>query len=123
LTLLTEAQREKLLANGRKPDQDYPPVCKITMIGTSFTCLLSEMDQDEDQVFGYFDHGFGYPELGYGSLTEMQEAAKDLCHPLVNDSQFEGRFPMSEYTRAGRAAQRIVEPQAKVVSMQHRPGA
>lgn len=106
MPLFTDQQRRQLLANGRKPDKDYPPVAKLMM--ANFICLLSEMDADEDYVFGYFDHGFGCPELGYGSLNEMRDASKELCLPLVNDADFKATQSMSAYTAAGRRAGRIV---------------
>ena len=36
------------------------------------TWLLTELDEDGDQAFGLCDLGFGCPELGYVSLTEMR---------------------------------------------------
>ena len=40
----------------------------------SSTWLIHSMDpHDEDTLFGLCDHGFGFPELGYVSLSELQE--------------------------------------------------
>lgn len=108
MTQLTDAQRQQLLANGRKPDQDYAPVCRLFIENTNFICLLSEMDSDEDTVFGYFDHGMGFPELGYGSMSEMEDAAQSLGRELSSDPTFKGQWPMSVYTLYGRRADRIV---------------
>lgn len=105
---MTPEEKSKLLENGRHPDQDHAPVCRLFIENTNFMCLLSEMDADEDQVFGYFDHGMGFPELGYSSMSEMEETARSLGRELSSDPDFKGEAPMSVYTFFGRRAERII---------------
>ena len=65
MKLLTEKQREALLANGRIRDQDHPPVVKFFNPCGAATWLCSELDpEDGDTLFGLGDHGFRLARTG-----------------------------------------------------------
>jgi hypothetical protein len=79
MQLITSAQREKLLENGRaqlaaidRQDQviDFEPVVKLFTPYGNATWLLTELNPDIDLAFGLCDLGLGQPELGYVSLLE-----------------------------------------------------
>ena len=79
MTLITAAQRQKLLENGRaqreatdRQDQalDFQPVVKLFTADGNATWLLTELNPDIDLAFGLCDLGLGEPELGYVSLVE-----------------------------------------------------
>ena len=73
MKLLTESQREQLLANGRNRDRDHPPVVKLFSPTGTATWLVSELDPEEpDVAFGLADLGFGSPELGSFRVSELQ---------------------------------------------------
>jgi hypothetical protein len=80
MTLITAAQRQKLLENGRaqrdaidRQDQvlDFEPVVKLFTADGNATCLLTEINPDIDLAFGLCALGLGEPELGYVSLAEL----------------------------------------------------
>lgn len=82
MKLLTADNIRKLIANGTASKEsmmddgksiDHKPVVKL-FGGSSFTWLLTEIDPDDSNTaFGLCDLGQGSPELGYVSLSELQE--------------------------------------------------
>ena len=72
MKLLTDNQREQLLANGTDRDRDRRPVVKFFDPSGAGTWLFADLDpQDGDTLYGLADLGFGTPELGYTSLAEI----------------------------------------------------
>ena len=72
MKLILEEQKKKLKANWPRNGKE-PPVVKIFNPTGASTWLIHSMDpDDEDTLFGLCDHGFGFPELGYVSLAELQ---------------------------------------------------
>jgi DUF2958 family protein len=110
MKLLTNEIRERLLANGREPDRDRPPVLKVFNPSGGQTWLIVEADPEEpDILFGLCDLGHGFPELGSVRLSEL-EAVRGRCGlPLERDIHFVGKYPISVYTRAAQAHGGIVE--------------
>jgi Protein of unknown function (DUF2958) len=97
MTLISPAQRQKLLENGRaqraaidRQDQvlDFEPVVKLFTADGNATWLLTELSPDIDRAFGLCDLGFGEPELGYVSLKELTAARDPLRLPLECDLHF-----------------------------------
>jgi hypothetical protein len=82
MKLLTADLRKRLLRNckaspatrtGGKPEPDFWPVVKLFTPDRGCTWLLTEIDpEDRDIVFGLCDLGFGCPELGSVSLSELK---------------------------------------------------
>ena len=70
MDLLTPSLRESLLANGRCEGDHLPVVKFFNPVGAA-TWLFSELDGDGDTLFGLCDLGFGFPELGSASLSEI----------------------------------------------------
>jgi len=120
--LLTEAQRQQLLANGRRQravqgtdgELDFVPVVKL--FGGPATYLLTELDDDGDTAFGLCDLSMGYPELGSVSLGELQ----DLRIPvrigsqvgqvrMERDAHWQATAPLAVYAEAARAARQILD--------------
>ena len=111
-TLLTGAQRAKLLANGRKSaagrDLDPRPVVKLFLADAHATWLPTELDPTEPtRAFGLCDLGLGCPELGYVDLTELVALRGYLKLPLSRDVNFQPDRPLSAYTSQARNAGRI----------------
>ena len=69
MILLTGAQQDRLLANGRQRDQDHIPVVKFFNPLGEGVWLATELDEDGDVMFGLAD--IGCPELGSWSLEEQ----------------------------------------------------
>ena len=109
--LLTDDQREQLLANGREstenPNFDPLPVVKLFTPNAGATWLLSELDS-EDIAFGLCDLGQGFPELGYVSLTELESLRGRWGLPIERDLYFVADKRLSAYAREARLAGRIV---------------
>lgn len=108
MILLTPELRERLLANGRLRDVDHVPVVKFFNPLGAATWLVTELDQDNDTLFGLADLAFGCPELGSFSLTEMASVHVPLGLGIERDLWFEATFPLSVYAAAAHTAGRIV---------------
>lgn len=108
MILLTPELQDRLLANGRLRDADHVPVVKLFNPLGAATWLATELDEDGDTLFGLADLGFGCPELGSFSLSEMSSVRLPLGLGIERDIWFEGTFPLSVYAAAARTAGRIV---------------
>ncbi|MGD9805462.1 MAG: DUF2958 domain-containing protein [Hyphomicrobiaceae bacterium] len=108
MILLTPELRDRLLANGRLREFDHIPIVKFFNPVGAATWLATELDEDNDTLFGLADLGFGCPELGSFSLIEMATVRLAFGLGIERDLYFEGTFPLSVYTEAARRAGRIV---------------
>ena len=113
MLLLTKVQRSQLLANGQDRGDHVPVVKLFSPVGAA-TWLLSELDADGDTLFGLADLGFGSPELGSVSLTEIESVTLPLGLSIERDLHFEGRFPLTVYADAARLVGRITEDEARL---------
>ena len=110
MELVTPEQREKLLANGAQRGADHTPVLKLFNPCGAGTWLLTELDpEDESIAFGLADLGFGTPEIGSFSLTELEAFQGPFGLGIERDLYFEGKFTLVVYAEAARAAGRVVE--------------
>ena len=117
MTLITAAQRQKLLENGRaqrdaidRQDQvlDFQPVVKLFTADGNATWLLTELNPDIDLAFGLCDLGLGEPELGYVSLAELAAARGPLGLPLECDLHFAPTRTIAAYADLAREHRRII---------------
>jgi hypothetical protein len=117
MTLLTKAQTEQLLANGRAQrttiDQeakalDFKPVVKLFTPDAQCTWLLTELDPAGGLAFGLCDLGLGCPELGYVSLAELRTVRGKLGLPVERDLHFDADKAISAYADEARNRGRIV---------------
>jgi hypothetical protein len=98
MQLITSAQRQKLLENGRAQraalDQkegaiNFEPVVKLFTPDGNATWLLTALDPSGEYLaFGLCDLGLGEPELGYVSLHELAAARGSLGLPIERDLYF-----------------------------------
>jgi len=93
MILVTGAQRDHLLANGRQRDQDHIPVVKLFKPLGEGVWLATELEEDGDIMFGLAD--LGYPEPGSWSLDEMQSVRLPFGMGIERDLLFTGDFPIS----------------------------
>ena len=113
MKLLTADIRERLLRNGRVRQQfelddeaepDFLPVVKLFTPDAGCTWLLTEIDPDEpDIAFGLCDLGFGCPELGSVSLSELESVRGRLGLPIERDRHFTATKTLSVYADEARA--------------------
>lgn len=118
MNLLTSAQREHLLANGRAQRQaidagvavlDFKPVVKLFTADAGCTWLLTELTpENPDMAFGLCDLGVGEPELGYVHLAELTVLRGKLGLSIERDLHFEADKTIAQYTKEARSAGRIV---------------
>lgn len=108
MILLTLEIRARLLANGLDRDRDHAPVVKLFSPVGAATWLASELDPDGDTLFGLADLGFGCPEMGSFSLSEITSVRLPFGLGIERDILFEGQFPLSVYAEAARLAGSIV---------------
>src|ERR1019366_10012164 len=110
MNLLTKAQFEQLLANGRNRDQAPPPVVKLFTPDANCTWPVSEIDPEEPEIaFGLCDLGFGFPELGCVCLEELRCLRGKLGLPVERDFSFTAKHPMLVYAESARQAEGISE--------------
>jgi hypothetical protein len=114
MILLTPQLRDRLLTNGRLRDVDHVPVVKFFNPVGAATWLATELGGDGDTLFGLADLGFGCPELGSFSLSEIVSVRLPFGLGIERDLYFEGTFPLSVYAEAARKAGRIVLDEASL---------
>lgn len=108
MKLLTQAQHERMLANGRRSAEsdggiDLWPVVKLFTPDAGCTWLLSELDPDDpDIAFGLCDLGLGCPELGSVRLSELAEVRGKLGLPVERDRSFKATKRLSAYANDAR---------------------
>ena len=113
MLLLTQDQRARLIANGQTQG-DHAPVVKFFSPVGAATWLFSELDEDGDTLFGLCDLGFGCPEMGSASLSEIARVHLPFGLTIERDLHFEGSFPLTIYADAARMSGGITEDDARL---------
>ncbi|MEE3504350.1 DUF2958 domain-containing protein [Acidiphilium acidophilum] len=114
--LITDEQRATMLANGHSYATnlafDPHPVVKLFDPLGGGTWLLTDLDPaDEDIAGGICDLGMGFPEIGTGRLSELQDVVKIAGRwgvGIERDKFFVATKPLSEYAELARTHRRIV---------------
>ena len=115
MILITDELRTQLLRNGENPEADHAPVVKLFNPCGAATWLLTEMlPHNPDLLFGLCDLGFGAPELGYVSLSELGSIDGPLGLGIERDILFEAQALLSVYTEAARRAGSITERETEL---------
>jgi hypothetical protein len=113
--LLTQEQREQMIANGRanagrEESIDFMPVVRLLCPWSNAVWLLTELDPDDPDIgFGLCDPGLGFPELGSVRLSEMEAIEGPCGLRIVRDASYVPTRPLSTYARFARTASRITE--------------
>jgi len=117
MILLLPDQRAALIANSeareaahinRKPDPDPVPVVKVFNPLGAATWLATELEEEDDILFGLADLGFGCPELGYFSLREIERIRLPFGLTIERDIGFVGLQPLSVWAEAARLTGSII---------------
>lgn len=87
---------------------DPVPLVKLFNPMGAATWLASELDEDCDTLFGLADLGFGCPELGSFSLSEIASVRLPFGLRIERDIAFETPFPLSRWADAARRAGSIL---------------
>ena len=109
--LFTKSQFSQLIANGELPHKDYAPLTRLFIKGTGSQWLISELFYKHNHAYGITDFGDGTIRIGLINLSKIRGLA-DENHPLEADPNFAGRYKLSVYARAAKAAGRIVTDEA-----------
>jgi hypothetical protein len=116
MQLLTLDLQARLLANGAALGDHLPVVKFFSPLGAA-TWLFSELDADGDVLFGLCDLGFGCPELGSASLSEIAGVRLPLGLGIERDIHFAPTHPLTVYAEAARRAGRITEHPARLAEL------
>jgi len=118
MKLLTEAQREELIANGRAnaahiaidgDTLDLKPIVKLFCPWSEATWLLTELDpEDPDLAFGLCDLGMGSPELGHVRLSEIESVTGPGGLTIERDVFFRATDTLKHYAAEARRHGRIL---------------
>jgi hypothetical protein len=101
-----EARRAAVMAGLDEPD--FVPIVKFFNPVGAATWLATELGEDGDTLFGLADLGFGSPELGSFSLSELASARLPLGLGIERDLHFTSRMPLSGWAAWSRRAGSII---------------
>lgn len=109
MRLWTKQQFERLVRNGSDLETDHVPVVKWFNPAGDATWLVAAIDPDDHtRAFGLADLGFGFLELGWIYVPELQGFRGRFGLGIERDLHFEGRAPLSAYARAASSEGYIV---------------
>lgn len=91
---------------------DPAPVLKLFSSVGATTWLATELDADGDTLFGLADLGFGCPELGYFSLSEIAAVRLPFGLCIERDLSFDSTIPLSIWAEWARRAGSILWTEA-----------
>ena len=106
MKLITKEIMGKLKSNPRD-NADNKPWLKLFNPAGSGTWLISEIDDNNDTMFGLCDLGHGSPELGYVSLKELESLKLPFGLKIERDMYFEPTKSLSEYAKEAREVRYI----------------
>lgn len=87
---------------------DPAPVIKLFNPLGAGTWLATELAEDGDALFGLADLGFGCPELGYFSLSEIAAVRLPYGLFIERDLSFDSTIPLSVWAETARRAGSIL---------------
>ena len=103
MPLITDAQRQEMLANGaaraRQQVIDPYPVVKLYTPDAGAVWLLTELAADGNLAFGLCDAGIGAPELGHVQLSDLEKMRGPRGLAVAADTHFVARQSLSAYFR------------------------
>lgn len=89
-------------------EPDPVPVVKFFNPLGAATWLFTELDADGDTLFGLADLGFGTPELGSASLSEIASIRLPFGLGIERDIGFESIHPISVWAECAAQAGSIL---------------
>jgi len=101
-----DARRAAVMVDAVEPD--FVPVAKLFSPVGAATWLATELGEDGDTLFGLADLGFGCPELGSFSLSELASVRLPFGLGIERDLCFASEVPLSGWTAAARRAGSII---------------
>ena len=112
MSLLTPELRAALRQQYRSDATDKRPLAKLYHPLSAATWLASELADDGDALFGLADLGFGCPELGYFSLSEIESLRLPFGLRIERDPHFSTDLSLSDWAAWARKAGSILWAEA-----------
>lgn len=116
VSLIPEVVGAALAANAVRSaaDQgfDPSPILRLFHPMGAATWLATELLADDDTLFGLADLGFGCPELGYFSLSEIAGVRLPFGLRIERDLDFASDQPLSRWAEAARHHGSIIAAEA-----------
>ncbi|QGP79406.1 DUF2958 domain-containing protein [Sphingobium sp. CAP-1] len=103
-------------SNETRGSFDPVPVLKLFNPVGAATWLATELADDSDTLFGLADLGFGCPELGSFSLSEIAAVRLPFGLRIERDIGFETPHPLSVWADAARRTGSILSAQQELRS-------
>ena len=100
---------------------DPAPVLKLFNPCGASTWLATELDRDDDTLFGLADLGFGCPELGTFSLSEIASVRLPFGRGIERDEHFATRHPLSAWAETARRTGSIIAAEAAMRTLTPTP--
>lgn len=100
------ARRAAVMAEAVEPD--FVPLVKFFNPVGAATWLATELGEDGDTLFGLADLGFGTPELGSFSLSEIASVRLPFGLRIERDLGFASELPLSSWAGVARRAGSII---------------
>ncbi|MDF8334790.1 DUF2958 domain-containing protein [Novosphingobium cyanobacteriorum] len=128
LALRTNHVARRAAVRREQAEPDPLPVLKLFNPLGAATWLATELCEDGDTLFGLADLGFGCPELGYFSLSEIAKVRLPFGLGIERDEGFVGLAPLSRWAAHAReggsiiAAERALRRQSPELSSRLPPG-
>ncbi|MFD1105409.1 MULTISPECIES: DUF2958 domain-containing protein [Sphingomonadaceae] len=104
-----------------QPEPDPVPVVKLFNPLGAATWLATELDEDDDTLFGLADLGFGCPELGYFSLSEIASLRLPFGLGIERDIGFSTTVRLSVWADTARRVGSILQAQAIIWRIESAP--
>lgn len=101
-----EARRAAVMAGLDEPD--FVPIAKFFNPVGAATWLATELGEDGDTLFGLADLGFGCPELGAFSLSELAAVRLPFGLAIERDLGFSSRLSLAGWAAWARRAGSII---------------
>jgi len=111
-TLRTNAVLREMHQQREWAEPDPVPALKLFNPLGPATWVATELGRDDDTLFGLADLGFGCPELGYFSLSEIASVRLPFGLGIERDEHFASPHPLSLWAATARREGSIIGAQA-----------
>jgi len=111
-TLRTNAIMREIHVAREWAEPDPAPALKLFNPLGPATWLATELARDDDTLFGLADLGFGCPELGSFSLSEIASVRLPFGLAIERDEHFATPHPLSLWAATARREGSIIGAQA-----------
>lgn len=112
--LQANALTSRLRADHEQSFDPWPVVKLYNPVGAA-TWLATELADDGDTLFGLADLGFGSPELGYFSLSEIREVKLPFGLRIERGQHFDPMVALSAWADTARRTGSIIAAETALI--------